>query len=194
METIILASGSERRREILEKLGIPFRVMVPQVDESKYEGFGPRTQVTRLAEDKAGAILSLLDGEYPAWIAGFDTLVAIGGTILGKPRNRDDARRMIRLYSGRTHSVYSGIAIIYGKQHKLVSNYDVSKVRFRHMSEQEIEFYLDTGEWKNVAGAYRIQERASFFIDRIKGSYSNIVGLPISVFYAMLRDANYTFS
>jgi septum formation protein len=216
MNTIILASASPRRKEILERLHIPFEVCEPMVDETKYAGSPPGIQVTQLASDKVFAAreqlsksaiqmglsdsISQVAGQPQSgekmygWIAGFDTLVELGGRILGKPRDREEAGYMIGSLSGKTHSVYTGIALLSGAARKLDVRFAKSRVTFARMSTEDISFYLDTGEWEGVAGAYRIQERASFFIERIKGSYSNIVGLPISLFYVMLRDANYPFS
>jgi septum formation protein len=194
METIILASASPRRKEILEGLRVPFEVVTTRVDEEKYARFPAAKQVKLLAADKAMACFELLKNENPGWIAAFDTLVEARGRILGKPENREDAGRMLSHLSGKTHSVYTGIALFSEIGKRLDTRFAKTRVHFIKMSGKEIEFYLDTGEWEDVAGAYRVQERASLFIDRIKGSYSNVVGLPISLFYAMLRDANYTFS
>ncbi len=194
METIILASASPRRKEILESLRIPFKIVVPEVDESRFERAPAREQVRLLAADKANAAFGLLANEAPRWIAAFDTLVEAGGRVLGKPGNRDEAAEMIGLLSGRTHFVYTGVALLSESGKKIDARHAKTSVHFSRMNKNEIAYYINTGEWEGVAGAYRVQERASLFIDRIKGSYSNIVGLPISLFYAMLLNANYTFS
>jgi septum formation protein len=194
MDTIILASASPRRKEILESLRIPFRVVVPETNEDKYKDLPAAKQVILLASEKARAAFGMIGNENPGLIAGFDTLVEAKGRILGKPTDRKDAGKMLGLLSGRSHFVYTGVALLSESGEKLDAKYAKTIVRFTKMSEKEIAYYLDTREWEGVAGGYRVQERASMFIDRINGSYSNIVGLPISLFYAMLLNANYAFS
>jgi septum formation protein len=193
METIILASASPRRKEIFESLSIPFRVLEAGIDESRYEHLRIGPRVMKLAEDKVTAVLDSIPGAQPGWVAGFDTLIGQNGKIIGKPENPAEARQMIAGFSGKAHYVFTGVALFSKSVGKIITRFCKSKVFFKKMSRTEIDFYIATGEWQGVAGAYRIQEKGALFIESIKGSYSNIVGLPISLFYGMLLDANYPF-
>jgi septum formation protein len=125
------------------------------------------------------------------WIAGFDTVVELDNNILGKPKSRDEANHMLHGISGKTHKVHTGVAIAHpsGISTEICTTY----VTFNKMTDNEIEFYLDTCEWNGAAGGYRIQERGAFYIKRIKGSFSNVVGLPISLFYGMLCRYNFPY-
>ena len=193
METIILASASPRRKEILQTLSIPFKAIEAGIDENRYEQLPIGTRVKKLAEEKVKAVLAASGSEKQDWIAGFDTLIGHKRKIIGKPADRSEAFNMIAGFSGRTHFVFTGVAIYSPITGKTTSRFCKSKVSFKKMTRTEIDFYIETGEWEGVAGAYRIQGKGALFIDSIKGSYSNIVGLPISLFYGMLLDANYSF-
>ena len=192
METIILASGSPRRQELLSKAKIPFRVIPPNIDESYGDDEEVVRIVKRLAEEKVNTIISLFKNESPRWILGVDTLVYLDGKIIGKPRTVDEARDTISALSGKEHRVVSGISFLPSKNEKLITEIAVTEVRFKRMSDDEINYYINTGEWSGVAGGYRIQGIGSFFIEWIKGSYSNVMGLPMETFYGILRESNYS--
>ncbi len=174
MELLILASSSPRRREILAKAGIPFRVRPADVDERVLRGETPIRHVLRLARAKAEAV-HRKPGEI---VLGADTIVVAGGAILGKPRDAADARRMLRLLAGRWHRVITGIFL--AGDGEAVTGAETTRVHFLPMSRAEIAAYVATGEPMDKAGAYAIQGLASKFVDRIEGCYFNVVGLPVS--------------
>lgn len=192
METIILASASPRRRELLDSVRIPFRVVPPRCGEDYGEGAGAAVLVARIALEKARSVLPGLD-DSAHWILGVDTVVEIDGRILGKPRDRAEAEENLRLLSGRVHRVHTGLALLRRAPASEDGETAVTEVKFRRMTEPEIGFYLDAGEWAGVAGSYRIQERGAFFVEWIRGSYSNVVGLPLEAFYGILRRNRYPF-
>lgn len=176
---LILASQSPRRREILERAGIPFEVRAAGVDETVIEGESPEQHVRRLARAKAEAVAA------SGPVLGADTVVVAAGQILGKPEDPRDAARMLRLLSGRWHSVLTGICLLSGGQAAV--EYESTRVHFTPLSEDEVQRYVDSGEPMDKAGAYAIQGLASKFIDRIEGCYFNVVGLPVSRVYRLLR-------
>ncbi len=177
---LILASQSPRRREILERAGIPFTVRVADVDESVRDGEAAQSYVRRLATRKAVAA-----GRPGEVVLGADTTVVVDWEILAKPTDAADAARMLRLLSGRSHEVITGTCLKVGGQ--LYIDAETTVVRFRAMHETEIAAYVATGEPMDKAGAYAIQGGASRYIDRIEGCYWNVVGLPVAKIYAQLR-------
>jgi septum formation protein len=196
MEKILLASSSPRRREILSSLGIDFVILAPDLDESIRDDLDPAPRVTALALDKAKTIAARAVPGMPRLVLGSDTLVCLpDGTeaekVLGKPEGMDDARRMIKMLAGKMHVVHTGLALIDRENGREWTARSDSSVRFAAMSSAEIEDYLASGEWEGAAGGYRVQERASFYIDRIEGSWSGIVGLPIRELYGILRQAGF---
>ena len=172
---IILASGSPRRRELLAGLGWNFEVIPPQVDEKKIDGEPPAELVKRLAEEKASSVASRFLGN---WVLGADTVVALEGRILGKPNSEGEAAEMIAELSGRTHSVFTGVALIAPDGRKLI-NAEETRVTFRPLEKEDILAYIALGESMDKAGAYAIQERGTLLAERIDGCYFNVVGLPI---------------
>ena len=174
-------------------MALPFSCIPSNVDES----FEPGTEASSVAEElalrKVRKVAEITKSETPPWIFGADTLIALDGEIYGKPRNRDDAGNMLRLFKGRDHQVISGIALYKGRTKTYDCRSVVSTVSFAHLTDREVEWYLDTGEWQGVAGSYRIQGFASCFITEIKGSFSSIAGLPIRELYAILRDNGYPY-
>jgi septum formation protein len=193
METIILASGSPRRRELLAKVKLPTKVIPPGIVED-YSAFDSVPElVANLARAKVEAILALFKTESPRWVLGLDTVVEVDGTILGKPAGPSEAESMLRLLSGRVHNVFTGIALLVERGKPIEQQVVCTEVKFRQMTEHELYFYLDSGEWTGAAGAYRIQERGAFFIEWIRGSYSNVVGLPLEAFYGILVRNEYQF-
>lgn len=183
MKKLILASKSARRRELLEMLGADFDIITREVDES-YEGeIAPGELVKMLARRKLDAVTNEADG---AIVISSDTIVYCSGEVFGKPRDMDDARRMLRAMSGHYHEVYSGIAV--GDGEKTVVDAVSTKVYFRHITDSEIERYISESAVLDKAGAYGIQERASLFVEKIEGDYFNIVGLPVCRLGEILRD------
>lgn len=183
MKKLILASKSARRRELLEMLGADFDIITREVDES-YEGeIAPGELVKMLARRKLDAVTNEADGSI---VISSDTIVYCSGEVFGKPRDMDDARRMLRAMSGHYHEVYSGIAVGDGK--KTVVDALSTKVYFRHITDSEIERYITENAVLDKAGAYGIQERASLFVEKIEGDYFNIVGLPVCRLGEILRD------
>jgi len=198
MAHLILASSSPRRREILSSIGLEFEIVDPDVDESLRDDLPVEERVLRLAEDKAVSAARRLGAGRRYACLGADTLVRVRGRddgpgqVLGKPRDRLDARDMIKALSGRTHDVHTGLALA-GIDGRIETIRSDSRVSFAAMSEVEIEDYLDTGDWEGVAGAYKIQGRAALFIEKIEGSWSGIVGLPIRELYVILSHAGISF-
>lgn len=182
----ILASGSLRRQELLERLGIDFHILVSQFDESSvpYQG-DPESYVKTLALQKARNILN--DHNHNSFILGADTVVCVKGEILGKPENREDAFSMMKSLQNSSHEVYSGIALINESSRICETASIKTSVQFSPMSDEEISQYLDKNEWQDKAGAYGIQGSAGLFIDGIEGDYYNVMGLPLSTLYKMLK-------
>ncbi|MDO5346105.1 MAG: Maf family protein [Lachnospiraceae bacterium] len=186
MRTIILASGSPRRRELLEQIGIPFQVMKSDAEEIITKS-APEEVVLELSAQKAEAVAEQVEEGV---ILGADTIVAIDGEILGKPAGREHAGRMLKQLQGRTHSVFTGVTLI-GKQagkKERRSFFRETKVQIHSMSEEEIEAYLDTGDAFDKAGSYGIQGPFAAYVDGIEGDYSNVVGLPVSAVYQALKE------
>lgn len=177
---IILASGSPRRKELLSYIADEFAVIPSSLEEIAYGA--PREQTLKLAKDKARDVAK----SYPdAVVIGADTLVAIGGRVLGKPRDKEDAASMLRALSGRTHEVYTGVAIVCGGN--VMTECVVTKVTFDAMTDEEIASYIETGEPMDKAGAYGIQGYCGKFIRGIQGCYFNVMGLPQNTLYGMLK-------
>jgi septum formation protein len=176
MTRLYLASQSPRRRQLLRRLGLKFSVVKPDVTEDGPHRT-PREFAVRLAELKARSVLPRVS---KGLILGVDTIVVLGSRILGKPRNKADARRMLRALSGRTHRVVSGMCLLEVPSMCCRKAAEVSRVTFRHLAAREIESYIATREPYDKAGAYAIQGQAGFFVERIEGDYFNIVGLPVA--------------
>jgi len=193
METIILASGSPRRKELLSRVKMPVKVIPPDLVEDYSSSSFPRDLVARIARRKVEAVVELFKTESPRWVLGLDTIVEIDGTVLGKPSDPDAAKSMLALLSGKVHRVYSGIAVLVERGKPIDSEVVTTEVKFKPMSPAELAFYVECGEWSGAAGAYRIQERGAFFVEWIRGSYSNVVGLPLEAFYGILMRNEYRF-
>lgn len=193
MEPIILASSSPRRQEILTKLGIPFQVIIPEIDETIPGDLEPEVVAERFATKKVDAVMRTIPtGQVIPWILGADTIIALDGKMYGKPENQDQATEFLKDFSGKEQTVVSAIALFNGKLNYLSTRINKTKVHFSKMSDQEIEWYVNTGEWHGAAGGYRIQGMASCFIEHIEGSYSSIIGLPIFEFYDILKEQGYS--
>ncbi len=193
METIILASESPRRREMLERVGLPFRVIPPRINENSHLAGAVRDTAGELARLKVLAVAGRIEDPSHLWIVSADTIVEIGGRILGKPENQKEACEFLTLLSGKQHLVHTGVAL-QGPALKIpLIRIRTTVVTFREMTDREMAFYVETGEWSGAAGAYRIQERGGFFVESVQGSYSNVVGLPMETLYMMLVESGYRF-
>jgi len=183
---LLLASSSPRRAEILRAVGWPFETLAPNIDETLATGETAESAVERLALGKAKAAAT----ECPSvLVLGADTAVVVDSEILGKPRDEDDAQRMLRLLSGRWHDVLTGVAVVRPGVGLAPSvAHERTQVRFCEMSDSEIDWYVKSGEPADKAGAYAIQGRAAFFIEEIRGDYWNIVGLPIRLVYKLVGE------
>jgi septum formation protein len=179
---LILASASPRRRELLAAAGIACEVLPVVVDEALAGPEPPGERVRRLAREKAEAGFAL---RPDAVVLGADTVVLVGGETMGKPADADDATRMLRLLSGREHEVLTGVALVSAR--RTVVEVARTRVWFTPLSEAEITGYVATEEPRDKAGAYAIQGLASKFVDRIQGSHSNVVGLPVALVYRLLK-------
>lgn len=189
MLDLILASQSPRRKEILENLGFPFRVITADTDETCTER-DPRRYVETLALRKGKAVLDRITESgtvtEETLIIAADTVVAAGGEILGKPRDKEDAARMLRLLSGTTHQVISGVALLSSDRSAVAS--EVTGVRFASLSDKDLNFYLNSGEPYDKAGAYAVQGLASLFIEGLDGDYFNVVGLPVKCLSDLMKE------
>ena len=183
MTDIILASASPRRSELMTLAGFRFDVICADIDEIVPEKALPQEVVMSLALQKAQAVAK--DHRKSA-VVGSDTVVALDGKILGKPHSESEAAEMLRSLSGRTHKVYTGVAIVCGD--KVTSFFDETEVEFYPLTDQEILDYVATGEPMDKAGAYGIQGRGAVLVKRINGDYFNVMGLPISKVYRELKD------
>ena len=185
LEKLVLASSSPRRAEILSAVGWPYETMAAGIDESRAPGEDATAYVQRLAREKAEAVVAKLESGL---VLGADTVVVVKGEILGQPRDDDDARRMLKLLSGKWHEVLTGVALVRaGEGTETLVDYERTRVRFAEMSADEIEWYVGTGEPKGKAGAYAVQGRAALLIEEIEGEYFNIVGLPIRLVYELVH-------
>ena len=183
---LVLASGSPRRSELLTGLGLEFEIHVPDVDERTLEDEAPRSYVRRLAREKA------LEVAGPGRVVlAADTTVVHGGSIIGKPANRADARRMLARLEGETHTVFTGVAVVWEDESgaQVEVELDRSDVRLVPMTDVEIASYVDTGEPLDKAGAYALQGIGGMFVAEVRGSPSNVIGLPLHLAVHLLRGA-----
>jgi septum formation protein len=183
---LILASSSPRRSELLRQVGVAFRVVVADVDESVEPGEAPADYVLRIAHDKVLAVQRREAAAMP--VLGADTTVVLDGCILGKPASRAEAAEMLARLSGRTHEVYSAVALARGP-HGVDHRLNVTRVTFAQLEPEWIEAYIDTGDPLDKAGAYGVQGRAAAKIARIDGSFSGVMGLPLFETCELLRCA-----
>ena len=189
---LVLASASPRRAELLRNAGLAFRVEVPNLEEAPEPGEAPGAYARRLARDKARVVAARCPGEL---VLAADTIVVAGDHLLEKPRDPADAARMLRLLSGRTHEVTTGVCLLLletGNEKPETVFEDVrsetTQVTFAPLTDEEIQAYVATGQTMDKAGAYGIQEFASRFVTRVEGCYFNVVGLPVRLVYRMLRE------
>jgi septum formation protein len=181
-EKLVLASRSLRRQEILTAVGWEFEAIAADIDETRFAAEDGVSYVKRLARTKAKTIAE----KFPdSLVIGADTVVVIDSEILGQPRDDNDARRMLRLLSGKWHDVLTGVALIRAGQ--VVVEHETTRVRFSTMSAEEIDWYVATSEPRGKAGAYGIQGPAALFIKEIQGDYFNVVGLPVRLVFELSR-------
>jgi septum formation protein len=179
---IVLASASPRRADLLAAAGIAFQVRPAEVDERPLDGESPPDYVLRVARDKVRACPASPEDV----VLAADTVVVVDQLILGKPLDDADARRMLRLLSGRVHQVLTGVALLEGA--RVVTAVETTDVTFAALSDDDIAWYVSSGEPRDKAGAYAVQGLASRFVDRIEGSYSNVVGLPVARVWRLLVE------
>jgi len=180
---VILASGSPRRRQLLELIGIPHEVRPSNIDETMRPRETPRRHAERLAREKASAIATR---EPDVITIAADTIVVVNRKVLGKPRDTDDARRMLAMLSGREHTVLTAVAVARGR--KLRSAIEEVKVKFRRLREDEIDAYIATDEPMDKAGAYGIQGFGATIVECVDGDYFAVMGLPLARLVTLLRD------
>jgi septum formation protein len=183
---LVLASSSPRRRELLAALGLTFEIRPAEVDESIAPGESPFDAAERLAREKAARVLASDPG---AVVVAADTIVVLDGEALGKPASRADAVQMLRALEGRRHDVVTGLAVACGGG--VFSGREVTHVVFAPMTEEEIQAYAASGEPDDKAGAYALQGLGGVFIERVEGSPSNVVGLPVRLFARLAREAGF---
>jgi septum formation protein len=182
---LILASSSPRRRDLLSTLGLTFQVVIPEIREIPSPHETPRDFTLRVAERKA----QVVGDRYPhAWVIGADTVVVLEGAILGKPRDRDDAKRMLQQLANREHIVITGYALVKAAEDKKVGGVEETRVKIDSLGEREIDWYVNTGEPLDKAGGYAIQGKGAFMVEWIEGSYTNVVGLPLCQIMRLFKD------
>ena len=172
----ILASTSPRRAELLRKEGINFEVVVPENINEEQVSADPASHVLELSKKKAENVAKKVRDSI---ILGADTIVVLDGEILGKPKDSDEAFKMLKKLSGKEHEVYTGISLVNKEKGKVLSGYQLTKVKFNQLKDEEIKDYIDTGEPLDKAGAYGIQGMGNFLVEKIEGDLDNVIGLPL---------------
>ncbi len=189
MDTIILASKSPRRREILSILEIPFIVFEPQIEE--IVDSNSRKVVSLVTSNSRRKAISVAEYFTNGLILGVDTVVVVLNRIIGKPSDEEEARKFLHMLSGNRHTVYSGVTVLDVKTGRIISGISKTDVIFKKLSREEIDYYIGTNEWVDKAGGYAIQKKAAFFVKSIIGSYYNVVGLPVETLYEILMRFDY---
>ena len=186
---IVLASASDRRKELLQRLGIEFKVMISDFNEESVDFDGDCSKyVQTLATGKVLDISKNLQDKSGKIIIGCDTVVSINHEVLGKPKDKRDAFLMLKKLSGKEHQVYSGITLLNTENKKIISDFQCTRVIFSELKDEIINWYIETGEPMDKAGSYGIQGYAGSFVKEIHGCYYNVVGLPLNKLSFMLRD------
>jgi septum formation protein len=186
---IVLASQSPRRRELLALIGIAHEVRPADIDEAYFPGEHPPEHCERLAREKAATVAT---GDADVLTIGSDTIVVVDGLVLGKPRDEADARRMLRMLSGRAHTVYTAVAVDF--RGRIVSGVEEVGVTFRELSDATIDAYVATGEPMDKAGAYGIQGFGATIVERIDGDYFAVMGLPLGRLVALMREVGVEYA
>ncbi|MFD0694114.1 Maf family protein [Paenibacillus sp. GCM10027628] len=188
-QTLILASSSPRRQELIQSLGLPYIIRVSDADETVEEKITPAELVELLSLRKASTVREMLsDSEKQGIIVGSDTVVAYQGEVLGKPADEEDSFRMLKALQGTTHEVYSGVACVDADTGKHVVSHRVTRVTMKPMSDDQIRRYIATGEPKDKAGSYGIQGLGATIVESIEGDYFTVVGLPLSLLSDLLLN------
>lgn len=189
MSPLILASTSSARRALMEGLGIPYRAESPGVDEDVSPTLSARQAVQELARRKTRAV----HARHPeAWVLGADQLVEVEGEVLAKPADRDAARRQLGKLLGHTHDICTGVCLV-GPGGHIAEALEVSRLTFYPVAPEELEKYLDLGEWQGCAGSYRIEGAGQALLARLEGDRTNVQGLPMLTVVRMLREAGFSF-
>jgi septum formation protein len=188
---LILASSSSRRRDLLRAAGVSFTQSPSDVEEQILPGESPEAFVLRMARAKADQ--GRREAPERSLILGCDTVVVAGNRVLGKPKSRTEGREMLRSLTGRTHLVLSGVAFLLLPEEEWVAGVSQTRVTFHSIPSAAMEAYLDTGEFRDKAGAYALQGAAAFFVSRIEGSASNVIGLPLDLLPGLLRELGLWF-
>jgi len=181
---LILASSSPRRAQLLKLIGLEFEIIESKLNERDEVYTVPEVHVLELAEKKARKVAENISD---AIIVGADTIVVLNNQMLGKPRTANEARAMLRKLSGKTHTVYTGLAIIDKPSENVISDYERTRVTFRELNDQEIEQYVQTQSPMDKAGAYGIQDQSAVFVTKIDGCFYNVMGFPLAKFYQTLQ-------
>ena len=189
-DLLYLASASPRRKELLESVGIPFCVVPQNFDETVQVACSPEIYVRNLSEGKARAAVL---PDNARWVCGVDTIVYFDSEILGKPGNREEAEYNILRLSGNTHEVYSGVTLLDLENGVKYQGESVTFVKFCNLEKRFIDFYLDNRLFDGYAGGYAIQGIFACVVEKIEGSYSNVVGLPLELLYRLLRQSGFRF-
>jgi septum formation protein len=189
-DKLILASSSPRRTELLNACHIKFEVLKHKFDEDSIIEKNPIKLAEKLAYGKAKSIAYIKE-YHNKYVLGVDTIVVFKNHVLGKPKDKNEAEKFVRMLSNNKHYVISGISIVNNEQSLNLTRYSQSLVVFNKINDNFIKYYLDNNLWKGYAGGYAIQSIFSIFVKKIKGSYSNIVGLPVDILYKMLKDINF---
>lgn len=189
-DLLYLASASPRRKELLESVGIPFCVVPQNFDETVQGACSPEIYVRNLSEGKARAAVL---PDNARWVCGVDTIVYFDGEILGKPGSREEAEYNILRLSGNTHKVYSGVTLLDLENGVKYQGESVTFVKFCNLEKRFIDFYLDNRLFDGYAGGYAIQGIFACVVEKIEGSYSNVVGLPLELLYRLLRQSGFRF-
>ncbi len=185
MTRIILASASPRRRELLQQMGLRYEMQVSGIDEAVLESLPARERVMTLAQKKAETIAAR---NPDALVIGADTIVVLGNQVLEKPTDETDALAMLTMLSGRCHSVLTGLSLVGPGIQKASLHCEETQVYFRDLDKDEIHWYIRSGEYADKAGAYGIQGKAALFVNRIEGCYFNVVGLPLTALFLLLKE------
>lgn len=174
-------------------LDIPFQVILPNIDETLTSSVDTEDIPELLAREKVSAVIHSLPSQQEIqWVLGADTVIVKNGRIFGKPQSADEAAEFLKEFQGSSHTVITAVVLYNGKQKSTTSRVAKTKVTFAPMTDDEIQWYLESGEWHGAAGGYRIQSLASIFIEKIEGSQSCVTGLPIHELYDMLKEQNYS--
>jgi septum formation protein len=191
METIILASASPRRQELLRLAGIPFIASPSRVNEIMSTTEDPKNNALRLSNQKLDVFLASSHSMGCSWVLAADTFIHFNGVNIGKPADRDEARDILTKIGGNQHTVYTGMSLFSKRHNRRIEYVEMTQVRLSKLSEETLDWYINTGEWQDSAGAYKIQGKAQCIIEEIKGSFSNVMGLPLHQLYKMLIQMDY---